>query len=209
MIVEETGDLILQSAFYIAFGEEGARYTRCDVLSDLCKKLITRHTHVFGDDVANKSSEALSVWNNNKIIEKGYGTATEYLNAVPKSMPSLMRAEKVGKRANKYGFDFDGFKSALESLLLEVEELKKAVLEKNAEEVEKECGDLIFSAVNVSRHLGVSAELSLKNTIEKFIKRFSLVEEELKNQNKDFNGVSQSELDDIYNLVKAESENGN
>ena len=96
MIVEETGDLILHSAFYVLFGEEGGRYTRNDVLSDLCKKLITRHTHVFGSDKAEKSADALSVWNNNKIVEKGYDTATEYLNAVPSSMPSLMRAEKIG-----------------------------------------------------------------------------------------------------------------
>ena len=116
MIVEETGDLILQSAFYILFGEEGSRYNRADVLSDLCKKLITRHTHVFGEDKAVKSSDALSVWNNNKIVEKGYDTGAEYLNAVPSSMPSLMRAEKVGKRAKKYNFDFENYTQATDKI---------------------------------------------------------------------------------------------
>lgn len=209
MIVEETGDLILQSAFYVLFGEEGSRYTRSDVLSDLCKKLITRHTHVFGEDKAVKASDALSVWNSNKIVEKGYETATEYLNAVPSSMPSLMRAEKIGKRAGKYGFDFENHAQATDKILEELSELKKAISNGNSEEIQKECGDLLFSAVNAVRLLGVDAELSLKYSVDKFIKRFSRVENAVKAKGKNMTDYTLSELDEIYNSVKSGEDNDN
>jgi tetrapyrrole methylase family protein/MazG family protein len=202
MIIEETGDLILQSAFYIAFGEEGSRFSRYDVLSDLCKKLITRHTHVFGQDKAVVSNDALSVWNNNKIVEKGYETATEYLNAVPTTMPSLMRAEKIGKRAGKYGFDFENSKTATDKILEEIKELTIAVDSGNKEEIQKECGDLLFSAVNVVRLLGVDAELSLKYSVDKFINRFSKVESVVLAKGKKLTDFTLLELDEIYNQIK-------
>ena len=209
MIVEETGDLILQSAFYILFGEEGSRYNRADVLSDLCKKLITRHTHVFGEDKAVKSSDALSVWNNNKIVEKGYDTGADYLNAVPSSMPSLMRAEKVGKRAKKYNFDFENYTQATDKILEEIDELKRAIKGGNSEEIQKECGDLLFSAVNAVRLVGVDAELSLKYSIDKFIKRFSSVEKQVLNLGKEMTDFTILELDEIYNKIKSGEENDN
>ena len=209
MIVEETGDLILQSAFYVLFGEEGSRYTRTDVLSDLCKKLITRHTHVFGEVKAVKASDALSVWNSNKIVEKGYETATEYLNAVPASMPSLLRAEKIGKRAGKYGFDFENHTQAVDKILEELSELKKAISSGDKEEIQKECGDLLFSAVNAVRLLGVDAELSLKYSVDKFIKRFSRVENVVKAMGKQMTDYSICELDEIYNSVKSVEEDDN
>lgn len=208
MIIEETGDVILQSAFYILFGEESSRYSRYDVLSDLCKKLISRHTHVFSNDKAFKSSEALNVWNNNKIAEKGYETATEYLSAVPSSMPSLMRAEKIGKRAKKFGFDFESSNKATQKILEEISELQSAISSGNKEEIEKECGDLLFSAVNVVRLSGVDAELCLKNSVDKFIKRFSLVENQVLAKGKKMTDFTLLELDKIYDKVKGE-ENDN
>ena len=202
MIVEEIGDLLLQSAFYVMFGEEEYRYNRVEVLSEVCSKLIARHTHVFGSDSASKGEDALNVWNNNKITEKGYETATDYLKAVPSSMPSIMRAQKVGKRAGKYNFDFESFNGALEKVYEEASELKQAVETKDQLDIEKECGDLLFSAVNAVRHLGVDGELALKKATEKFIKRFNLVENEVKAQNKDITKLTATELDKIYNKVK-------
>ena len=206
-VIEETGDLILQSAFFMVFGEEGARFSRYDVLTDLCTKLITRHTHVFGEDKASFSNEALSVWNNNKIAQKGYETKTEYLTAVPSAMPSLMRAQKVGKRAGKYGFDFESVDKAVDKINEEILELKSAIAKSDKMEIEKECGDLLFSAVNVVRLLGVDAELSLKYSLEKFIKRFSRLENEITKLNKDFSDFTAVELDEIYKKVKNGEEN--
>ena len=201
-IIEETGDLILQSAFYIIFGEEDYRYSRHDVLSGICQKLISRHTHVFGGDKAVKSDDALSVWNKNKITEKGFETATEYLESVPSAMPSLMRAEKVGKRAGKYGFDFACFEDAVNKLNEEISELKTAKQSGYKEEIEKECGDVLFSAVNAVRLLGVDSELSLARSVEKFIKRFSLVEEKVTEKGKTLTDLNAEELDKIYESIK-------
>lgn len=202
MIIEETGDLILQSAFYLTFGEEDSRYSRYDVLSQLCSKLIYRHSHVFGNDKAGSGEDALGFWNANKITEKGYQTASEYLSAVPSAMPSIMRAEKVGKRASKYGFDFASVSDAILKLKEEILELENAISSKNASEIESECGDLLFSAVNVLRLLGTEGELALKRSTEKFINRFTLVENEVIKRGKTLNDLSADELDDIYNDIK-------
>lgn len=202
MIIEETGDLILQSAFYLTFGEEDSRYNRYDVLSELCSKLISRHTHVFGNDKAGSGEDALGFWNANKIAEKGYENASEYLSAVPSAMPSVMRAEKVGKRASKYGFDFASAKDALNKLKEEILELENALSSGSSLDVENECGDILFSAVNVLRLLGVEGELALKRSTEKFIKRFTLVESEIISKGKTLTDFTALELDDIYNEVK-------
>lgn len=201
-IIEETGDLILQSAFYLTFGEEDLRYNRYDVLSDLCSKLIYRHSHVFGSDKAGSGEDALGFWNANKIAEKGYETASDYLSAVPSAMPSVMRAEKIGKRAGKYGFDFASASDAINKLKEEILELENAISSKNASEIESECGDLMFSAVNILRLLGVEGELALRNSTEKFIKRFKLVEKEVIKRGKTMTDFSANELDDIYNDIK-------
>ncbi len=202
MIIEETGDLILQSAFYLTFGEEDSRFSRYDVLSELCSKLIYRHSHVFGNDKAGSGEDALGFWNANKIKEKGYETASEYLSAVPSAMPAVMRAEKVGKRAGKYGFDFASVKDAISKLKEEILELETAISSKNSIDIEGECGDLMFSAVNILRLLGVEGELALKNSTEKFIKRFTLVENEVINRGKTLGDYTAEELDAIYNQVK-------
>lgn len=204
-IIEETGDVILQTAFYVTFGEEGSRFDRYDVLSDLCSKLITRHTHVFGNDKAEVSDDALSVWNKNKAIEKGYSSGEEYLSAVPTSMPAVMRAEKVSKRASKYNFDFANIDDAVKKIFEEVNELKLSLIDGNEEEISNECGDLLFSAVNVVRKAGVNAELALKRSTEKFINRFAKLEKEVARQGKTMQDLSASELDKIYESVK----NGN
>ncbi len=201
-IIEETGDLILQSAFYLTFGEEDSRYNRYDVLSELCSKLIYRHSHVFGSDKAGSGEDALGFWNANKITEKGYETASEYVSAVPSAMPSIMRAEKVGKRAGKYGFDFASASDAILKLKEEILELENAVSSKNAIEIESECGDLVFSAVNILRLLGVEGEFALKRSTEKFINRFTLVENEVIKRGKTLNDYTAEELDVIYNDIK-------
>jgi tetrapyrrole methylase family protein/MazG family protein len=175
-------------------------------LSGICSKLISRHTHVFGGDKAVKASDALSVWNNNKITEKGFETATEYLKSVPSAMPSIMRAEKVGKRAKKYGFDFEKFEDALSKLNEEIEELKTAKLSGNEEEIEKECGDVLFSAVNCVRLLGVDGEIALSRSTEKFINRFSLMENEVLKSGKSLTDLNLNELDKIYEKVKRDED---
>ncbi len=208
-IVEETGDVLLQVAFYILFGKESGRYNAEDVLSNICSKLITRHTHVFGQDEASSGEEALSTWNKNKAIEKGYNSAYEYVDSVPKNLPALMRAQKVGSRASKNNFDFNNVEETYLKIFEEVEEIKQAVKIGDKEEIEKECGDLIFSVVNTVRKLGVDAETALIKSTNKFVGRFKSLEKYLIQNGKDMKSMKIEELDKYYDLVKAENKNGN
>ncbi len=208
-IIEEAGDVLLQVAFYILFGEESLRYNREDVLTNICSKLITRHTHVFGNDTANSGEEALKTWNKNKAIEKGYQNGYEYIDSVPHNLPSVMRAQKVGSRAQKYNFDFNSVEETFSKIIEEIEEIKTAIKSGNFEEIESECGDLLFSAVNTVRKLGVDGETALIRATNKFINRFKLLEEEVINSGKDMKNLTLEELDKIYENVKHRGENGN
>ncbi len=208
-IIEESGDVLLQVAFYILFGEESFRYNREDVLSNVCSKLITRHTHVFGADKANSGEEALKTWNNNKAKEKGYQNGYEYIDSVPKNLPAVMRAQKVGSRAQKYNFDFANVEQTFSKILEEIEEIKTAIKNDSFSELEKECGDLLFSAVNTVRKLGVDGETALIHATNKFINRFKLLEEEVIKSGKNMKELSIEELDKIYEKVKLRCKNGN
>lgn len=201
-IIEETGDLLLQTAFYVLFGEEEGRYTLSDVLSGVCSKLISRHTHVFGSDSASDSEGALANWNKNKIVEKGYTDNASYVDAIPKGMPSVLRAQKVGSRAGKCNFDFDSVEQVFEKIYEEIEEVKKAIDTKNQTLIEEECGDLLFSAVNAVRKLGVDGETALYKSTDKFIKRFKSLEEAILKDGKDMKTLTPLELDEYYVKVK-------
>lgn len=202
MIVEEIGDVMLQAAFYVIFGEEYGRYTYYDVLSGICSKLISRHTHVFGADKANDESSALDNWNKNKAIEKGYANGTEYLKSVPKNFPAVMRAQKVGSRAGKQGFDFNDYTQVILKVYEEIEEIKQAVKTGNREEIKKECGDLLFSVVNLVRKLDVDGETALNISTEKFINRFSNLENAIESKGFKMQDLTQEELDKIYDDLK-------
>ena len=203
-IIEEIGDCLLQCAFNLQFFKEDSRFTVSDVFSAICYKLISRHTHIFGTDTARDEESALNTWNKNKAIEKGYKNAFEYVDSVPHGLPAIMRAQKVGSRAGKYGFDFSSYEDALNSLYSEIEEVKKAYLAGNETALKSECGDLLFSAVNVVRKLGVDGETALYQTVNKFTNRFKKLEELLEKNNKSFNDLSLEELDDYYKIVKEE-----
>ncbi len=203
-IIEEIGDCLLQCAFNLQFFREENRFTISDVFSAICYKLISRHTHIFGSDTACDAESALSTWNKNKAIEKGYKSAFEYVDSVPHGLPSVMRAQKVGSRAGKYGFDFLSYEDALDALVSEIEEVKKACVSKNEEELKSECGDLLFSAVNTVRKLGVDGETALYQTINKFTNRFKRLEELLLKDGKNFENTSSQELDVYYKKVKEE-----
>ena len=136
----------------------------------MCKKLIYRHPHVFGDVSVSGTGEVLSNWEELKRKEKGQATNTDALESVARSLPALWRAEKVQKKAKKAGFDWPDVSGALDKLSEELEELKTAAAE--GTNVAEELGDLLFSAVNVSRFLKVDCEDALNQATDKFIDRF-------------------------------------
>ncbi len=201
-IIEETGDVLLQTAFQIIFGVESMAFTPSDVLTAICYKLISRHTHVFGQDKAVDEGSALDVWNKNKVIEKGYENGADYLNAVPRNFPAVMRAEKVSSRAGKYNLDFLNVEQVFEKLSEETVELKNAIKSGDFDEIKKECGDLIFTVVNVLRKLGVEGETALNATTDKFISRFEKLEKAIIADGKDIKKLTAEEIDLYYRKSK-------
>jgi len=202
LLREELGDVLLQVVFHTRIEEEQNHFNFDEVCDGICKKLIIRHPHVFGETIASSMEEVLRNWDSIKMKTKGQETYTDTLKSVAKSLPALMRAEKVGKRAMRAGMDFRTAEDAIACIENEKAELDKAVASGDKLNIEEEIGDILFSCVNAARHLGVNAELALTASTEKFIKRFSLTEELTRNQNLDMKNLPIEELDIYWEKAK-------
>ncbi len=201
-ILEETGDLLLQVLFHAVMSEERGAFNWSDVVTGICTKLITRHTHVFGEDKAKDDAGALSVWEKNKMTEKHQLTYADSVNDVPMCFPALMRAQKVGKRAGKAGMDFASAEAAAKRLEEELQEFFAAYATGNKEETEKELGDVLLSAVNVGRKAGCDCERALKESVERFARRFTLAESMALADGKTVTELSEGEWDSYYRKAK-------
>lgn len=171
---EELGDVLFQVVFHSCMAQEQGKFTFDDVVDGVAQKMVFRHPHVFGTAQAEDTEQALVTWDAQKQMEKDQKTAGDTLDAVARSLPALIRAEKIQKKAQKAGFDWDNVNPVLDKLSEEVEELKQAVRENS--NVEEELGDLLFAAVKAGRFLQVDGEEALHNACEKFIRRFRRVE---------------------------------
>ena len=205
MLKEELGDVLWQVCFHCQLEVEQNHFNFDDVCTEVCKKLILRHPHVFGNIKVNNTDDVLKNWDEIKKDEKHQVTYTDTLNAVAKTFPSLMRAQKVGKRAMRAGMDFENVESALNSLELEISELKKAISLNDTENISEELGDVLFSCTNVARKLSLDSERCLNDSTEKFINRFSEVEKIIMSQGKNMNECSPKELDEVWNKIKSNS----
>ena len=203
-ILEEAGDILMQAVFHAVLKEETGAFNLNDVITGVCHKLISRHTHVFGKDSADNENGALSVWEKNKMVEKHQNTYADSVNDVPKCFPAAMRAQKVGKRASKAGMDFIDVKSAEVRLQEELKEFFEAYQSGNKEKTEKELGDVLFSAVNVGRKAGCDCEKALKESVDRFSKRFEKAEALALADGKIVTDLSESEWDEYYKKAKAE-----
>lgn len=197
---EELGDVLLQVVFHADIEKDAGRFDLEDVADGICKKLIFRHPHVFGDVSVSGTDEVLSNWEDLKRKEKSQETYTDTLTAVAKSLPALWRAEKVQKKAQKAGFDWPDIQGAMDKLSEELGELQEAVAD--GTNVEEELGDLLFAAVNVSRFLHADPEEALNSATGKFISRFAKVEDLAKAQGQDMAQMSLSELDKLWEAAK-------
>ncbi len=196
----ELGDVLLQVVFHSRLAEERGAFTFDDVLNEICTKLITRHTHVFGKDKAVTAEEALGNWEKNKKKEKQLDTYTAMLKDVPGYLPALMRSAKVQKKAAAAGFDWDSTDGIYDKISEETEELKEAI--RTGEGIEEEYGDILFSVVNLGRHLKLTPEIALSGATEKFIRRFEKMETLSKERGKNLDECDISELDTLWNEVK-------
>lgn len=196
---EESGDVLLQGLFNAVIAEEDNKFSVNDVISGICKKLVFRHTHIFGDNKANNSEEALKFWEQAKAVEKGQQTLKDKIDAVPKTFGALMRALKVQKIIKKTGFEFPSIPEAEKKVYEEIDEFRAAFSNKNREE---EGGDLLFSVVNILRMYDIDPELALNSTTQKFIKRFMYVEENAIKSGKKLEECTLDEMENWYQQSK-------
>ena len=200
LLREELGDVMLQVVFHARMEEEKGVFGIDDVCSDICKKLIHRHPHVFGTVEVKDSKEVLDVWNAVKNDEKQRVTVTDKLKAIPPMLPALMRDEKVGKKAKC--FDFADAESVRVKLSEELAEVDAAIATKDHDAIEEEIGDLLLTVTSLCRKLDVDSELALTKATEKFIYRFETLEREAGARGVDVNTASMTELDKIWDEIK-------
>jgi len=202
LLKEELGDLMLQVVFHSEIESEKGVFNLDDVADGICKKLIYRHPHVFGDVNVSNSAEVLKNWDALKSKSKNEEKASDRLKSVPKLLPALMRGEKVGKRAANVGFDFSDTNEVIERLKSEIAELEEAIKVQSDIKIEEELGDILFSCTNLSRFLKKDSEKALTFAINKFIIRFSSVEALVEADGKSFSELSQDELNSYWEKAK-------
>ena len=205
---EELGDVLLQVVFHSILGEEASNFDLKDVINEECEKMIRRHPHVFLQENTNNTPKSidkvLEKWENIKEKERGETKTASRLAKVPRALPALTRAYKVQKKAADVGFDWDDVSGAFDKVREQTRELteccKAETVDKKA--LEEELGDLLFSVVNVSRFLGIDPEASLDYTIDKFIRRFTHIEDSALACGKALEDMSLSEMDELWNEAK-------
>jgi tetrapyrrole methylase family protein/MazG family protein len=199
-VYDELGDLLLQVVFHAQIAKDNGDFDINDVIGAICRKLIRRHPHVFGEEKAGTAEEVLDRWDEIKKEEKEEKSGAEGLKSVPASLPALMRAQKVQEKAAKVGFDWDSIDGALDKVREETAELEEA--EKKGENMKEELGDLLFSVVNVARFLGVDAEEALFETTNKFVSRFSEVERMARESERNLSEMTLDEMDVLWEKAK-------
>ncbi|MBK8013312.1 MAG: nucleoside triphosphate pyrophosphohydrolase [Deltaproteobacteria bacterium] len=212
---EELGDLLLQVVFQAEIRREQNDFDAADVAHGIADKLVRRHPHVFGEDRAADSGEALKRWEAVKAKEKeaknrkagqgASGAPRSALAGVPSELPSLLRAQRVSEKASGVGFDWKDVGGPLAKVDEELGELKAAIVSNERASIEHELGDVLFSLVNVARFLDLSAEDALRETTMRFSRRFEWVEAALRARGSSVHEASFEELDAAWNEAKKQA----
>jgi tetrapyrrole methylase family protein/MazG family protein/ATP diphosphatase len=170
---EELGDLLLQVVFQAELARREGAFAIDDVVAAIVDKLVHRHPHVFGDVEAKDAAEVLENWEKIKAQEK---KSRGILGGVPRSMPALVRAQRIGEKVARVGFDWPDAEGSRAKVAEELRELDHAIASRDGAAVEEELGDVLFALVNLARHVDVDAEGALRGTIDKFTRRFAHLE---------------------------------
>ncbi|MBD5638852.1 nucleoside triphosphate pyrophosphohydrolase [Clostridium botulinum] len=202
MLIEELGDVLLQVVFHSQIGKEDGFFEIKDVIQSICDKMINRHPHVFSDLEINNSNEVLENWDKIKSIEQGNETYTDSIRHIAKTLPALMRADKVQKKTAKVGFDWDNIEDAMKKIIEEYKEIEDVYKSKNKVKILEEIGDLLFSVVNVARFLDIDPENALNYSIDKFINRFQYIEDEAISMGRNLDNMSLEEMDELWKEAK-------
>ena len=199
----ELGDLLLQTVYHTQMAEEENLFNFNDVVNQISEKMIKRHPHVFGSLKQNKTSDQqIKDWEAIKADERVKKNQTGILDDVALNLPALVRSLKLQKRAARVGFDWPTVSKVLQKIEEETKELVEAKEFESQERINEEFGDLMFSIVNLGRHLKVDPEEALKKTNIKFITRFQFIEDEIKSEGRDLEDTSLEEMEKLWQRAK-------
>ena len=203
-MLEELGDLLFQVVFHAQIAREQGEFTMADLLERLVGKMVRRHPHVFGEAKVSTARDALSQWERLKHQEVTQGGARRsVLDGVPRSLPALLRAQRIQEKAARTGFDWKEAAGAWTKVKEEVHEMDDALGGGDGAKRQEELGDLLFALVNVARLLGLDAEGCLQQSAEKFRRRFMQVEGEIAAQGKSLSETSLEQMDEFWEAAKA------
>jgi len=206
---EELGDLLFQIIFHARLATEAGDFTMGEVLDDLARKMIRRHPHVFGDTAVTSARQALAQWEAIKRSEaEDLGRVRSVLEGVPRSLPSLLRAQRLQSKAARIGFDWPDAAAAWQKVREELGEVETALAQGDRARIQEELGDVFFSVVNVARLCEIDAEEALQGAVEKFRRRFTQMEADLIAQGKVIASVTPEELERLWQAVKAREHGG-
>jgi MazG family protein len=198
-LCEELGDLLLQTVYHAQMASEEGSFTFDDVVEAICRKMIRRHPHVFGDETARSAKLAKGFWEEMKSRERKDQPQQGLLATVPVALPGLTRAVKLQAKAARVGFDWPSVDNVYDKIAEEIAEFREAPPENKDEEF----GDILFAMANVARHLGIDPEAALRGTNEKFTRRFAHIERRLAENDKAPKDSNLDEMDGLWNEAKA------
>jgi MazG family protein len=199
-IKKELGDILLHIVFYAKIAQEKHAFDIADVIDSLCNKLIYRHPHVFADTDVHNAQQVAENWEALKLKEKG--PKKSVLNGVPKSLPALVKANRIQDKARGVGFDWEEREQVWDKVKEEFAEFEIELRDGNTKNMESEFGDLLFSLVNAARLYNIDPESALERTNMKFIKRFNYLEEKTITQGRSLHNMSLAEMDEIWEEAK-------
>ncbi len=210
-LAEELGDLLLQIVFHAELARESGRFNIGDVIEHVHAKMVRRHPHVFGTSKASTSTEVLTNWEQIKAEERGLKVNTSkvspdsILDGVPRTLPALLEAQQLTSKAAKVGFDWKNAKDILSKIQEEIAEVNVELDRNERQNIEEEIGDLFFTCVNLARFVGLDAELSLKKSNRKFIKRFHQMERAAAATGRPLASLSSEELEELWVAAKLDN----
>jgi len=197
-IKKELGDLMLHIVFYSRIASEKKHFDITDVLNSISDKLIHRHPHVYGDVVANDVKQVKENWEKLKLKEG----KKSVLEGVPKSLPAIVKAYRIQEKVRGIGFDWENKNQVWDKVQEEIEEFLREEKKNDAEKMEEEFGDVLFSLVNYSRFVNVNPEDALEKTNKKFIRRFQFMEQKIKKDGLDLSKLSFEQMNNFWDMAK-------
>ena len=201
-IKDELGDLLYQILFHSKISSLKGEFNFRDVIDNLSEKMVRRHPHVFKEGELDTPDQVVKQWEEIKRNEKNQANQKSILDNIPKNLPSLLRAQKLQKKAAKEGFDWDQISDVFDKLDEEIVEFKEAVLKKKSADIQNEIGDMIFVITNIAKCYKIDAEEALRSTNNKFIKRFQYIEQKIEAKGKTLKDSPLEEMERYWQEAK-------